>query len=55
MNEDNLLPGKAAQRYFDLNNALFKFSELFTYNEGDDRAIVIIGGSYLDIVLEHVL
>lgn len=55
MNEEHILTGKAAQRYLDLNNALFKFSELFKYSEGDDRAIVIIGGSYLDIVLEHVL
>ncbi|WP_431293416.1 MltR family transcriptional regulator [Pedobacter sp. P26] len=50
-----ILSGKAAQRYVELNEALLKFSELFVYNAGDDRAIVIIGGSYLDIVLEHVL
>jgi DNA-binding MltR family transcriptional regulator len=50
-----MLTGKAAQRYLDLNDALFKFAELFKYDEGDDRSIVIIGGSYLDIVLEHVL
>jgi DNA-binding MltR family transcriptional regulator len=52
---DFLLTGKAADRYFELNNALLKFHNLFIYNEGDDRAIVIIGGSFLDIVLDHIL
>jgi len=55
MISNHILTGNAAQRYLDLNEALLKFSELFIYNVGDDRAIVIIGGSYLDIVLEHVL
>lgn len=28
---------------------------MFIYNTGDDRAIVIIGSSYLETILEHIL
>jgi len=51
----SVLSGKAAERYFELLDALAKFHDLFTYNVGDDRAIVIIGGSFLDIILDHIL
>ncbi len=50
-----MITGKAVDRYFELNDALAKFHELFIYNDGDDRAIVIVGESFLDIILEHVL
>ncbi len=49
------LNGKAAERYVELNDALAKFHDLFKYSGGDDRAIVIIGGSFLDIILDHIL
>lgn len=50
-----ILTGKAQDRYFELRDALYKFHTLFEYNNGDDRAIVIIGGSFLDIILDHIL
>lgn len=52
---NHILTGKAAERYLELNDALFKFHDLFAYNTGDDRAIVIIGGSFVDIILDHIL
>lgn len=55
MDNDSLIKGKALKRYFELHDALAKFHDLFIYNEGDDRAIVIIGGSFLDIIMEHLL
>lgn len=55
MEEDFLITGKPLQRYFELNEALFKFSELFQYDKGDDRTIVIVGASFIDILLEHIL
>ena len=55
LSSNNILNGEAAKRYLQLNDALSKFHDLFIYDEGDDRAIVLIGGSYLDIVLEHIL
>lgn len=54
-NSNFILKGKVLERHFDLLDALRKFHDLFIYNEGDDRAIVIIGGSFLDIVLNHIL
>jgi hypothetical protein len=54
-NNPNIVQGKALERHFYLLDALLKFHNLFIYNDGDDRAIVIIGGSFLDIVLEHIL
>lgn len=49
------LTGKAAERYFDFHDAMAEFHKLFTYNEKDDRAIVILGGTFLEMVLEHML
>ena len=54
MNE-HILSGKAVERHFDFNKALFDFSELFKYDKGDDRTIVIVGGTFLEIALEHIL
>jgi len=54
-NNNYILKDKAAERYFDINDALLKFFELFKYNDGDDRATVIIGGSFLDMLLDHIL
>ncbi len=52
---NNYIKGKELERYFSLNDALFAFHEPFRYDYGDDRSIVIIGGSFLDIILEHLL
>ncbi len=46
---------KESKRYFERQELLKAFAELFPYNEGDDRAIVIIGGSFLETLLEHIL
>jgi DNA-binding MltR family transcriptional regulator len=54
-NDSSLLQGKALERYFYRLKALEEFSKLFTYNVGDDRAIVIIGCSFLETILEHIL
>ncbi len=51
----NILKGKAAERYFDLHNALLEFSNLFTYTEASERSIAIVGAAYLEMVLDHIL
>lgn len=51
----NILRGKAAERYFDLHNALLEFSELFDYTEPNERSIAIVGATYLEMVLDHIL
>lgn len=50
-----IITGKALERYFDFNDALLEFHRLFTYDEKDDRSIAIIGGTFLEISLEHIL
>lgn len=57
MDKDNdyILTGEAFERYFDLNKALSEFYNLFKYDVGDDRAIVIVGASFLDFLLKHIL
>jgi len=51
----NLITGKAAERYFDLHNALLEFSELFTYTDPSDRNIAIVGATFLEMVIDHIL
>lgn len=51
----NLISGKALDRYFDLNKTLMEFSELFTFGENNERAIAILGGSFLEMILEHII
>jgi hypothetical protein len=53
--ERNIIKGKALERYFYRLEALKEFSNLFIYNVGDDRAIVIIGSAFLETILEHIL
>jgi hypothetical protein len=48
------IKGKVAKRYFDLQVALSEFDKQFRY-EGNDRAIAIVGGTFLDTILEHIL
>lgn len=56
MEKDNfILKGKAVERYFDLNDALREFHNLFTYESKDDRTIAILGGTFLEMILEHIL
>ena len=52
---NNLISGKALERHFDLNQTLFEFSELFTFAEQNERAIAILGGSFLEMILEHII
>lgn len=49
------LKGKAVERYFNLNDALMEFHKLFTYESKDDRTIAILGGTFSEMVLEHIL
>lgn len=55
IDEKNILTGKAVERYFDLHKALLEFSELFDYNEPNERSIAIVGATYLEMVLDHIL
>lgn len=50
-----LLTQKETERYFNLQKALFEFSQLFAFEEPNDRAIAVIGGAFLDTVLLHIL
>ncbi|AGA76666.1 hypothetical protein [Echinicola vietnamensis] len=50
-----ILKGKAVDRYFDLNDSLMEFHKLFTYESKDDRTIAILGGTFLEMILEHIL
>ncbi|GAB4203962.1 MAG: hypothetical protein Fur006_58690 [Coleofasciculaceae cyanobacterium] len=53
--EPSLITGKALEKYFALQDALFEFSDLFRYDEPNDRSIAIIGAAFLDTLLEHIL
>lgn len=48
------ITGKALDRHFELEAALIEYSRLFKH-ESDDRAMVIVGGAFLETVLEHIL
>lgn len=49
------LSGMEAERYFIQQEMLLEFTRLFDYNEGSDRAIAIVGPSFLDSLLTDVL
>lgn len=49
-----MIQGKALERYFDLNQTLYQFSRLFQ-EETNERAAAIVGGAFLDTLLEHIL
>ena len=51
----SIITGKALERYFELDEALAEFSRLFDYGEKIDRAIAIVGATFLEMVLEHIL
>jgi len=48
------ITGKALERHFSMQDALFEFSRLFR-DEDNDRALVIVGGAFLDTILENML
>jgi len=50
-----IIKGKEAERYFEFLDILREFDKLFTFNEKDDRNIVIMGASFLEMALMHVL
>jgi hypothetical protein len=52
--DSTLIAGKALERYFELNEALGEFSLLFQ-NEKNERAAAVVGGAFLDTLLEHIL
>lgn len=55
MKKSSLISGEELKRYFELNAKLFDFTQLFHYDKGDDRTIVIVGASFVDYVLEQIL
>ncbi|MEP7128691.1 MAG: MltR family transcriptional regulator [Chitinophagales bacterium] len=57
METDNqfIIAGKALERYFDFNDALLSFHNLFNLEQKDERAIAIIGGTFLEMALERLL
>jgi type I restriction enzyme S subunit len=55
LENNHFLTGKAVERYFDLNKALFEFDNLFPYEGKDERSIAILGGTFLEMILEHIL
>lgn len=50
-----LLTGKAAERYFDYYQASVEFDQLFNAENPDARAIAILGATFLEMALEHIL
>ncbi|MBX3451325.1 MAG: hypothetical protein KF777_17285 [Planctomycetaceae bacterium] len=49
------ITGKDLERYFSLEDALLEFARLFKHDETNDRALVIVGAAFLDMLLEHIL
>jgi len=52
-----IIEGKELERYFDFNDAIIKFIDLFKYDdeEKNERAIAIIGGAFLETIMENIL
>ncbi|HKI21702.1 MAG TPA: hypothetical protein VKA15_27675, partial [Isosphaeraceae bacterium] len=48
------ITGQALERHFSMQEALFEFSRLFQ-DEENDRALAIVGGAFLDTLLENIL
>lgn len=53
--DESFITGKALERYFDLLTLQLEFDKLFNYKEKNDRSIAIIGATFLDTILEHIL
>ncbi len=50
----HIITGAALKRYFDLQEALIEFARLFR-DESNDRALAIVGATFLDTQLEHLV
>src|SRR5206468_5670510 len=48
------ITGKVLNRHFSMPETLFEFSRLFR-DEEKDRALAIVGGAFLDTLLENIL
>jgi hypothetical protein len=48
------ITGKALDRHFSMQDALLEFARLFR-DEENDRALAIVGGAFLDTLLENIL
>jgi DNA-binding MltR family transcriptional regulator len=48
------ITGKALERHFSMQDALMEFCRLFR-DEENDRALAIVGGAFLDTLLENIL
>lgn len=53
--DPSIISGKALERYFDFNEALYEFHKLFNLEKKDERTIAILGGTFLEMALEHLL
>ena len=53
--DKDILKRYTAKRYFEFLDILSEFDKLFTFNEKDHRNIVIMGSSFLEMALDHVL
>jgi len=49
------ITGNDLERHFSLETALLEFSRLFKHEEQNDRALVIVGAAFLDLLLENIL
>ncbi|MFB3306805.1 MltR family transcriptional regulator, partial [Pseudomonas sp. AMR01] len=49
------ITGKAVDRYFELNAALFEFHELFHEENPNERAIALVAATFLETLLDHIL
>ena len=52
--DNNIISGKELERHFGLQQAQFEFARMFDYGS-NDREIAIIGGAFLDTILENIL
>lgn len=48
------ITGKALERHFSMEQALVEFTRMFR-DEESDRALAVVGGAFLDSVLENIL
>lgn len=55
MENENPEFDQSAIRYFEFNKALADFHQLFNLEEKDERSIALIGGTFCEMALEHVL
>lgn len=56
MNKETcLIQGKELDRYFYFNDSLIEFNKLFNTEYRDERAITILGGTFIETCLEYIL